>query len=401
MRNLMTAFVCCISLFAAAQNIGETIAAGKKDKITVYVAKTDAFAYAEPSTSSEHQEWNDMVEGCSTLLASHNNNWYRHTDGDGESYYKKSDFATKVYDCADGISASYIKKNTPMYFVSEDCDVLTIFELQKMGKKVNLDPAFLTISDPEHLFMIKRSGGTPLLLPSSKDAIDISAPLVMLTEEKGNMELTEDFVHNQRLFMDANLVSMSPEDGMKCKYLPNEDAMLMNGAVYKRIKFSGYDKLAFELKGKVKTVSYITGAAKMNYEFDQEGNLLRAWSGNNKYYIVHDCVCIDEDMKVMGMSLIVGSDEAVTTDEYVVDAQNKRLYNVSGTDGGESYEDTCDYDAKGKLKSFSSTSYSDDEEEESTTEVIPVTTIASDSFGNWTKRKVGKNVETRTITYYE
>ena len=85
----MTAIVCCISMLAAAQNTTENIAAGKKGKVTVCVAKSDALAYEEPSTSSTHQEAYDLYEGNSLQMTSHDNNWYRYTDSDRESYYKK------------------------------------------------------------------------------------------------------------------------------------------------------------------------------------------------------------------------------------------------------------------------------------------------------------------------
>ena len=390
-------------MLAAAQNTAD-IAAGKKDKITVCVAKGDALAYEEPSTSSTHQEAYDLYEGNSLLMTSHNNNWYRYTEGDRESYYKKSDFTTKVYDCTDGISPSYVKKHAQLHYVSEDCDIITIFELQKMGYKVHLDPAFLTISDPEHIFMIQHLGYEPLLLPSNREAINISHPQVMLTEVKGSTDDAIEFIHNQRLYMDAQLVSVDPADAVKYKYLPNEDAILRNGAVYKRIEFPGYDKMALDVKGKVKTMRLnTTGNAWVNYEFDRDGNLVRVWSGGNKYYVSRQCVCFDEDLKLMGMKLVVGSDDAVTCDEYVVEAEYKRLQSITGTDGGESYDFTCNYDAKGKLKSYTSVSYGDDEEEEeeTQTEEIHITITATDANGNWTKRKVGNMVENRTITYYE
>lgn len=402
MKKLMTAILCCISMLAAAQNTTENIAAGKKGKVTVCVAKSDALAYEEPSTSSTHQEAYDLYEGNSLQMTSHDNNWYRYTDSDRESYYKKSDFTTKVYDCTDGISASYVKKNSQLHYVSEDCYIITIFELQKMGYKVHLDPAFLTISEPEHVFMIQHPGYEPYLLPSNREVIDISHPQVMLTEVKGSTDDAIEFIHNQRLYMDAQLVSIDPADASKYKYLPNEDAILRNGAVYKRIEFPGYDKMALEVKGKVKTMRLNTaGDAWVNYEFDRDGNLVRVWSGDNKYYIARECVCLDEDLKLMGMKLVVGSDDAVTSDEYIVEVEHKRLHSTTGTDGGERYDLTCNYDAKGKLKSYTSSIEGDDEEEEAQTEVLPVTITASDANGNWTKRKVGNMVENRTITYYE
>lgn len=152
----------------------------------------------------------------------------------------------------------------------------------------------------------------------------------------------------------------------------------------------------FELKGPVKSFVFKNQWGETTRTFDKNGTWLTK-DGQSLKQIYQSGIRRDKNGRIV--KGIMDSDG--NGEEYYYNAKGwitKRTFHYYDT----TQEDTYTYDANGKLLKMRVVEGGLDASEPYT-EVYE--TLATDEFGNWTKRysKIGseKSIETRTITYYE
>lgn len=149
------------------------------------------------------------------------------------------------------------------------------------------------------------------------------------------------------------------------------------------VNFTTYDLAAFEVCGHVKTIKQ----GKCVTKFDKDGNITQ---------YKDECSEFDLDHNDDGCLTIYACGAGSST--YSIDPETNKLVCYSGGEGGTSWTNWYKYDKNGILTQIEC-NY-EDIEDGSVRNTEKVTILQSDAHNNWTKRKVGKNVESRTITYY-
>lgn len=152
------------------------------------------------------------------------------------------------------------------------------------------------------------------------------------------------------------------------------------------MNFTTYDLAAMEVRGHVKRIVWNSGGWVAR--FSEEGELTFLTDDTSEYMLGHD-----EDGFLT--SYAVGAGSVV----YIIDPKTNLLSCYSGGEGSASWENWYKYDKEGNLTEIE---YNNEDVAEETKETTreKVTVLEVDSHNNWTKRKIGNSVTTRTIIYY-
>lgn len=368
-----------------------------------------AKAYQKSSLNSPVDKEHSLDRGAKLFsygaadVESYNKNFYRWSWRGEECYYSKKDFRELTYTGADNLYTDFVKRNTPLTYVSDAGSIITIFVLNKNGHVLHCDDEQLGVDCSADIVMMQIDDNAPLVLSSSSLTVDLIVPQITTSLTPGEMSDEGGVVFQQRLMSDGYLSVFYDGDYQTEVYsIPSQNALLMAGDLYRRKHLPVSDLPTFGLKGKVKTLKVNnTGSFWLNYSFDEQGHLTKVWSKNgDKYFISRQCSCLGKSPLTYGVTLTVDSEDAVTRDEYTLNLTTGRLVSIISSEGGDASTLECVYNDDGVITQYVSTYYSSDEDEDDQVVTIPVTNIATDKNGNWTKRRVGKTIETRVIEYY-
>lgn len=152
------------------------------------------------------------------------------------------------------------------------------------------------------------------------------------------------------------------------------------------VNFVTYDLAAMEVRGHVKKIMYADNGWVAR--FDEEGNLLKLTDDCSDYTLGHNA-----DGCLTTYACGAGSCD------YSIDPETDRLVCYSGGEGSSSWVNWYKYDKAGNLIEIEY-NFEDfaDETKETRTEKVKV--LEKDQHNNWTKRRIGKDITTRTIIYY-
>lgn len=150
------------------------------------------------------------------------------------------------------------------------------------------------------------------------------------------------------------------------------------------VNFTTYDLAAMEVRGHVKSI--INGKSVCRY--DKEGRMLA---------YADECSDFTLGRNADGCLTMYAVGAGSST--YSIDPETDQLVCYNGGEGATSWINFYKYDAKGRLTEIEYI-FDDDAEGTRDTYTKSVTVLESDAHNNWTKRRIGNNIESRTITYY-
>lgn len=147
-----------------------------------------------------------------------------------------------------------------------------------------------------------------------------------------------------------------------------------------------YDLAAMEVRGNVKKIVWKQGGYVAR--FDKNGNLTRYTDETGEYMLNHN-----DDGCLTAYACGAG------TVEYSINPETNLLVCFSGGEGSSSWINNYEYDKLGNLITIEY-NFEDLADNNKETSKKQVKVLESDSYGNWTKRRIGNDITERTITYY-
>ncbi len=154
----------------------------------------------------------------------------------------------------------------------------------------------------------------------------------------------------------------------------------------KEVNFVSYDLAAMEVRGHVHKIEFSLNGLVV--KFDEDGHVISYADDSSSFQIgYNDDGCLSVYAVGAGSST------------YSIDPETNLLTCYNGGEGAYSWTNLYHYDSNGNLTEIEYNDY-DDAEDSHETSVAKVKVLATDSHGNWIKRKVGDAVYTRTISYY-
>lgn len=150
------------------------------------------------------------------------------------------------------------------------------------------------------------------------------------------------------------------------------------------VNFVTYDLAAMEVHGHVKSITQ----NKTVCTFNEDGIMTSYKDESSDFMLDHN-----DDGCLTTYAVGAGS---VT---YSIDPERDRLVCFSGGEGASSWTHWYKYDDNNNLKEIEY-NFEDEAEGQQESYTKRVTILMRDNHNNWTKRKIGDKIESRTITYY-
>lgn len=152
------------------------------------------------------------------------------------------------------------------------------------------------------------------------------------------------------------------------------------------VNYTTYDLAAMEVRGHVKKIVWDKVGNVARY--DKDGYMMSYSDEHDEYQLGRN-----DD----GCLTIYACGAGSST--FSIDPETNRIVCYSGGEGGYSWTNFYHYDKNGNLVDieYNNEDITDNSKD---SETLRVKVLEKDSHGNWTKRKVGENIEKRVITYY-
>lgn len=383
-----------------------------EQSIVVYRALRTAYAYTLPDTSSEYEEMYTVAEGdClfswgAVSVSDYQEHFLLYEWRGTELYYDRRDFEQFVYEGTQNFFCDFLRSHHQLCFASEGGDVLTFFELNQDGHKLEIPEMAVSIQDPEHVFMLLDNYNQLSVLQDCDGVVRLSNPYIQILKEDMDFTTSSEMVYDQRLVSDGVISLFSDPDFMtEMLFIPSQNAIFYGGKFfhYVDLQHSLLDLDAFGLSGRVKVMRESHyDQVWISYYFSPEGQLVSVSdTSDNKYYVSRSLQRTDnEDPESSDITyqLSIQSDDAVTREVYQLHFDTHRPYAYESSEGGVLCHHDYKYDRQGTLNG-ADVQYFDHED------VLPKVSmkyqvVTTDDQGNWTLRMLSDAKVKRQIEYY-
>lgn len=221
------------------------------ESVVFYVAQRDAKAYERPDATSPVVEEQGCAQGVKIMAESgaasfteYDEDWYEWS-WRGESYYfKRSDFERKTLQVCRRIATSFIQSGKEMWFRAEDGSTITLSILDTNGYTFHPleegSQEIFNLKVGKQVYIMQfggEYGSEPYVLGQEDDFVSLCGMGSYISRTPNDVNDCEGVAIGSKLTCDAwHVIFPDPDFCFEVYYVPTEQALLLNGALYHFIK---------------------------------------------------------------------------------------------------------------------------------------------------------------------